>query len=208
MRGLIASGQVSTCHDLRSGSPQSDVEPHLPPASTEAGSAACVKLAADAADYPSFTKTGWPTALVTGDDRGWGAVLRKGAKRFGCSLAPSSEVSAVVADRATIAKSSFWFAVNPISATEGSAFWAAGRVPTDVTAITYELPGNVTVPASLGKDGSWMAMYHVDQADLATGDVSTWDPVRVTITRRAGDPVVYKIPFGQQTMCNQVSHGC
>ncbi|MFT4164439.1 MAG: hypothetical protein QM650_04285 [Microlunatus sp.] len=168
------SADVSICHDVRRDSAQSDVESHLPPASTWVGAATCVKLAAKAADDPSFTTQGWSAELVMGDDRSWGAVLRKGGQRFGRSLTPSREVSAVVADRSTIAKSSFRFAVNLISATEGSAFWATGRVPADVTAISYALPGHVTVPATLGADGFWMAMYHVDLADLATGDVSTW----------------------------------
>lgn len=198
--------QLLTCNEISLGW-QDDPEPNVPPASTKAGTAACTRLAAKAAGR-SFDTDGWQAELVAADKDSWGAVLRKGGQRFACSLAPTREVGETVEDTATLAKSSFWFAVNSIEATDGSSFWAAGRVPDDVTAITYELPGDIVVPATLTADGTWMVMYHRDGADLADGDVSSWDPVTVTIARRSGKPVVYSIPFNEKTMCNQISHGC
>jgi hypothetical protein len=114
----------------------------------------------------------------------------------------------VVPDKRTTAESGFWFAVNPIDANGGSSFWASGRVPAEVTSITYVLPSGDKVPAVISAEGYWMAMYHVDGKDLAAGSVSTWDPVRVSIKRSSGAPITYPIPFNEHTMCNQVSHGC
>jgi hypothetical protein len=74
-----------------------------------------------------------------------------------------------------MAASAFRFAVNPIDPTEGSAFWAAGRVPTDVTGISYVLPAGVLVPATISADGYWIAMYHVDGRDLADGNADDWE---------------------------------
>ena len=64
------------------------------------------------------------------------------------------------------------------------------------------------MPATIGADGSWMAMYSVDGRDLADGNTADWPPVQVTITRTSGAPISYRIPFEDKTMCNQVSHGC
>ena len=150
----------------------------------------------------------WSSRLVVTEESTWGAVLTKGTQRYACSLAPSREVSAIVPDKASTARSSFWFAVNPIDATDGTSFWAAGRVPADVTSITYRLPGGVTVPADLSPTGHWMVMHHVDGEDLSSGKVSTWDPVQVRITLGSGEVIRYEIPFNAKTMCNQISHGC
>ena len=103
-------------------------------------------------------------------------------------------------------KPSFYFAENPIEATGGSSLWAAGRVPSDVSAITYRLPGNRDVAARIENDGYWMMMFHTD-GDLAEGGVQDWPPVVVTITRPSGTQRI-TIPFTEKTSCRQVTHGC
>jgi len=198
---------VATCADMTARTPGATT--HKPPDTDEDGIKTCTSLQSRAGSTTGFSEKGWDTELVLGDEDSWGAVLRKDDQRFACSLAPTREVGAVVKDRQTTAKSSFYFAINPIEATEGASFWAAGRVPEDVSAITYVLPGGVSVAAEISDTGSWMAMYHVDGKDLGVeADVSDWDPVEVTITRRSGPTIHYEIPFDDETMCNQISHGC
>jgi hypothetical protein len=157
---------------------------------------------------PEFRQTRMEAPARALRPEGLGGVLSKDGQQFACSLAPTREVGAVVPDKRTTAESGFWFAVNPIDANGGSSFWASGRVPAEVTSITYVLPSGDKVPAVISAEGYWMAMYHVDGKDLAAGSVSTWDPVRVSIKRSSGAPITYAIPFNEHTMCNQVSHGC
>jgi hypothetical protein len=198
--------QLSTCGDMARRN--SGTKAYQPPVNAAHGMTTCAALVAQAGANPGFDKRGWKLRLELPGPKVWGGVLSKDGQRFACSLAPTREVSAMVSDKPTTAESSFWFAVNPIDATGGSSFWAAGRVPGDVTSIEYVLPGEKSVPAQISADGYWMAMYHVDGKDLAQGTVSTWDPVRVTIKRSSGAPITYQIPFEENTMCNQVSHGC
>ncbi len=202
------SEEFGTCGDAMARIPRQDPTSLKPPASDAAGAKACVKLAKQSSSGGEVSVSGWRRALVLSGSS-WGAVLVKGDRRFACSLAPTREVSAVVSDKRSTATSSFWFATNPIDATEGASFWAAGRVPANVTGITYVLPGGVRVPATIAADGHWMAMYSVDGKDLAPQEnTADWDPVKVTITRSSGAPIMYTIPFDDKTMCNQVSHGC
>ena len=178
------------------------------PADDAAGKTACLAMAAD--DDPEEVSSPdrlWTTELVVSTKDEWGAVLSNGKRRFGCSLYPTREVSRVVPDSTGLRTSSFYFALNPIAANDGVSLWAAGRVPSDVTGISYALPGGRDVAAEMDKDGYWMVKFHLDGADLASGNVSGWDPVVVTVDRPGG-PKTYRLPFSETSMCNQVSHGC
>lgn len=200
--------EIETCGDLV---PRNGPTPEVndPPKNPDVGQDMCTALAVRADQLTKAGRAGWTSMLQVSVDQGWGGVFAKDGRRFACSLAPTREVSAVVADKRSLARSSFFFAVNPIAATDGASFWAAGRVPADVTAITYVLPGGVEVPAALGEDGHWMAMYAVNGRDLDVGDVADWKPVQVLIVRTGDEtPIRYEIPFDDETMCNQVSHGC
>ena len=134
----------------------------------------------------------------------WGAVLSDGTKLLGCSLYPTKEISPFSADRRTTGRSSFYFAHNPIEATGGSSLWAAGRVPSDVSAIAYRLPGKRDIAAKIEDDGYWMVMFHTD-SELADGRVQDWPPVVVTITRPSGTQRI-TIPFTERDLCRQVTH--
>ena len=103
----------------------------------------------------------------------------------------------------------FSFAVNPIGSTGASSLWAAGRVPTDVSAIGYRLPGDQDVAATIDDQGYWMLKYHTAaEKDIGSQDRSSdWPPVQVTVTRPSGT-TRYSIEFSEETMCRQVSHGC
>ncbi len=198
--------QLSTCGDMARR--YSGTDGYQPPVDAKTGMTTCTGLAARAGADPSFDKREWKLQLELPGPKVWGGVLSKDGQQFACSLAPTREVGAVVPDKRTTAESGFWFAVNPIDANGGSSFWASGRVPAEVTSITYVLPSGDKVPAVISAEGYWMAMYHVDGKDLAAGSVSTWDPVRVSIKRSSGAPITYAIPFNEHTMCNQVYHGC
>jgi hypothetical protein len=50
-------------------------------------------------------------------------------------------------------------------------------------------------------------MFHTDSGDLAEGGVQDWPPVVVSVTRPSGTQR-FTIPFTEQTMCRQVTHGC
>ncbi|MET1004383.1 MAG: hypothetical protein ABWX96_02475 [Propionibacteriaceae bacterium] len=195
---------VDTCTQLQAH----EEEEIKPPKSDAAGAATCRDLAAEAdSDGTSFTASRWKAELVVSTTTEWGAVLSDGTRRFGCSLFPTEEVSRLSADSTSLTAKAFYFAQNPIDATAGASLWAAGRVPQDVTKISYRLPGDRDVAATIDRDGYWMVKYHVDGADIAEGNVSTWDPVVVTVTR-PGETLTYRIPFTEKTMCNQISHGC
>jgi hypothetical protein len=96
--------------------------------------------------------------------------------------------------------------VNPIELA-GESLWAAGKVPNNVSAITYRLPGGRDVPATINRNGYWMLMYHSTTTLIAEGNVADWEPVLVTVTRPSGREK-FSISFTEETMCRQVSHGC
>jgi hypothetical protein len=155
----------------------------------------------------SFSGT-WDAELLISAPDEWGAVLSDGSRRFGCSLFPTKEISAIVPDSTTLKKSAFYFAVNPIGSTGNESLWAAGRVPKDVTAISYRLPNGEDVAATLNPDGYWMIKHHTSGGkQLAEGNSLDWDPVVVTVTHPSGRER-YTIEFKSNNMCNQVSHGC
>jgi hypothetical protein len=176
------------------------------PVNDPAGVTTCRNMIKEAASYSNVPFSAkWQPRLVTSTTQQWGAVLSDGAHLVGCSLFPTKEISPFSADMATVAKPSFYFAVNPIGET-GSSLWAAGKVPADVSAISYRLPGGRNVPATIDHNGYWMLMYH-SATDIATGNVTRWEPVEVTVTRPQGTEQ-FSIPFTEKTMCRQVSHGC
>jgi hypothetical protein len=149
----------------------------------------------------------WNAQLLISTAQEWGAVLTSGTSLLCCSLYPTKEISPFTAGTSVINKSAFYFALNPIGDSGGSSLWAAGRVPSDVSAITYRLPGKRDVAARINDDGYWMLMFHTDSADLVEGNVADWPPVVVTITRPSGTRRL-TIPFTVETMCRQVTHGC
>jgi len=86
--------------------------------------------------------------------------------------------------------------------------WAAGRVPDDVTGISYRLPGGRAVGATITSAGYWMLKYHQGEPGITGGgDVKDLPPVEVRVSRAAGDQT-FMLEFSERTMCNQVSHGC
>jgi hypothetical protein len=200
--------QLTTCADLRTRFPRPKAVGR--PSSDAAGIRICQAMADESAensDVPPNRK--WRSRLLvsTGDE--WGTVLSDGRHLVGCSLYPTKEISPVVADTPTLRKSAFSFAVNPIGSTGAQSLWAAGRVPADVSSITYRLPGNRDVRATIDDDGYWMLKHHsADGEGIGTEEnVADWPPVVVTVARASGTQR-YTIGFSQETMCRQVSHGC
>jgi hypothetical protein len=144
------------------------------PANDAAGIKSCAASARVDARSQSLTLGSRlrPRLVVSTPDE-WGAVLSDGCRRFGCSLYPTPELGPIVADKAVIDKRSFSVALAPIIETEGESIWASGRVPTDVTKITYGLPGGQIVDAQLNKEGYWMLEYLRSGSTLAPGKVRT-----------------------------------
>ena len=180
------------------------------PTSDKAGLKTCRSMAKEWAGNNGVLYNGsWTTEVLISTPEEWGAVLSYPQQRFACSLFPTKEISAIVPDRAAATKSSFSFAVNPIGDTGAESLWAAGRVPKDVTAISYRLPNGVVVPAKLDRDGYWMIKYHTATGEPLDDEenVKDWESVIVTVTRASGTER-FRIPFTTKTMCNQVSHGC
>ena len=110
-------------------------------------------------------------------------------------------------DKAVIEKGAFYVALNPVNQTTAQSIWAAGRVPSDVTKITYRLPGGQVVEAKLNNDGYWMLMFHKSNLGIVPGTVEDWPPIVVTVSRPSGDRR-FTITLSEKTICNQVSHGC
>jgi hypothetical protein len=183
--------------------------PEKRPVDDEAGITTCLELVKESAtnrNVPFGTK--WKPRLVISTKQEWGAVLSDGTNLVGCSLFPTKEISPFSPDTARVAQSSFYFAVNPIGSTPAASLWAAGKVPTDVSAISYRLPGGRDVTATLDENGYWMLMYNSGTTPIADGaNVADWDPVEVTVTRPGGTKK-FSINFTEETMCRQVSHGC
>ncbi len=152
--------------------------------------------------------SGWDAELLISTPDEWGAVLSDGSRRFGCSLFPTKEISEIVPDSTVLKKSAFYFAVNPIGSTGNESLWAAGRVRRTSRAISYRLPAGEEVAATLSSDGYWMIKHHTTGGkQLAEGNSLDWDPVVVTVTRPSGRER-FTIAFTENSMCNQVSHGC
>lgn len=213
-RRLAGQGQELTTrgtstYPVRTCAGRPDLEPERDerPSDDAAGVRTCLTLArqkAVEADRPFSDR--WRSRLVISTPERWGTVLSDGRSLVGCSLYPTRELSPFGPDTADLAKSSFYFALNPIVDT-GESLWAAGRVPRDVTGISYRLPGKRDVAAEIGADGYWMVMYADEQAYLDEGDVADWDPVVVTVVGGTGTRR-HSIPFSVDIMCRQVSHGC
>jgi hypothetical protein len=184
-------------------------EPIRRPVNDEAGIRTCRDLVKESATERNVSfGNKWKPRLVISTEQRWGAVLSDGANLVGCSLFPTKEISPFSPDSGTVAKRSFFFAVNPIDGTPGASLWAAGKVPTDVSAISYRLPGGRDVAATINRNGYWMLMYHSDTADIGPESNATdWEPVVVTVTRVRGTET-FSISFTEETMCRQVSHGC
>ncbi len=203
--GKTARMDMETCTDRHRQTAK--YERITRPANDQAGITACGNLIKDSSARLKVPSSGrWKPRLVTSTKQQWGAVLSDGGHLVGCSLFPTKEISPVSPDIATLAKPSFYFAVNPIGA-NGASLWAAGKVPTDVSAISYRLPGGRSVAATIGHNGYWMLMYHSATTDIAPGNVTRWEPVEVTVTRPGGTET-FSISFSEKTMCRQVSHGC
>jgi hypothetical protein len=179
------------------------------PVNDEAGITTCLELVKESATNLNVSfGTKWKPRLVISTKQEWGAVLSDGSNLVGCSLFPTKEISPFSPDTGTVAKSSFYFAVNPIGSTPAASLWAAGKVPTDVSAISYRLPGGRDVAATIDNNGYWMLMYNSGTTPIADGsNVADWEPVEVTVTRPGGTKK-FSISFTEETMCRQVSHGC
>ena len=198
---------VSTCADMldRVHKPK----PLKRPTSDQAGVSTCLNLAkaqAEEQDLP-FKRARWTSRLTVSTPQEWGAVLSDGKHRIGCSLFPTKEISRLVPDSDAIRASTFHFALNPIASPGGESLWAAGRVPADVTAISYRLPGNHEVAATISASGYWMVKDHRSDPGYGEEKVDDWPPVVVTVTRPSGTST-FTLKFSEETMCNQVSHGC
>jgi hypothetical protein len=200
--------EFSTCADVRDRYPR--LPPVEPPGSDAAGIRTCRAMADEAAENAGAeVRGGWTSRLTVSTEEEWGAVLSDGRNLVGCSLYPTREISPVIEDSPVVRKADFAFALNPIGDTGAQSLWAAGRVPADVAAISYRLPGRVDVAATIDDRGYWMVKHHTEAGeDIGTADdVRDWPPVVVTVTRPSGTQR-YTIPFTEKTMCRQVSHGC
>jgi hypothetical protein len=203
--GKTAKMDIRNCADLER--PAGRRRPVTRPVNDAAGITTCIDMVKESATNSGVPFSNlWKPRLVISTKQRWGAVLSDGAKLVGCSLFPTKEISPFSPDAGTVAKPSFFFALNPIEAT-GESLWAAGKVPTDVSAISYRLPGGRDVPATINRNGYWMLMYHSTTTQIAEGNVADWEPVVVTVTRPGGTKT-FSISFTEETMCRQVSHGC
>ena len=199
--------RISTCAD-------SETMRHHPtavkrPKSDAAGIKTCLAMVKESAGNSGvpYSKR-WASRLVVSNGLEWGAVLSDGQRRVGCSLFPTKEISPFAADTTLVNAASFSFALNPIAVIGGESLWAAGRLPADVTKLSYRLPGKRDVAATIGPDGYWMMKFHQDGSSLDSAeDVRDWDPVVVTVSRPSGDQR-FTLKFSEKTMCHQVSHGC
>lgn len=200
--------KLITCADLGRWAPPA--EPLERPTNDRAGVQECLVMAKESASgsRDAFDR-GWGAKLVYATTDEWGAVLSNGNRRFGCSLFPTKEISAVVDDTPAVTDAGFAFALNPIDTRAGAALWAAGRVPAGVTGISYRLPGDQEVTAELTDGGYWMvkATRRDDRGIDRSTPARTWDPVVVSVSQPSGDRS-FSLRFTEETMCNQVSHGC
>lgn len=203
--GTTASTEELTCANRPKGpfgpggSDEEQADPVERPADDESGIADCRDLL-----LAAYDDEGDYTATVASTESSWGAVLHDGEHLVGCSLFPTAEIGVPDDDEPSLDEEAFHFALQ--ATPDGDdALWAAGRVPSDVTEITYALPNGDAVDAVID-NGYWMVMYPGDQA-MGSGDPSEWDPLRVTISAPGGD-TVHEIAFTPETMCNQSSHGC
>lgn len=136
----------------------------------------------------------------------WGVVLSDGRRFVGCSRFPTTEISDVRSGRGSAtSKSTFSWAHNPIGE-QGETLWAAGRLP-GVESITYRLPDGQQVPATIGSGGHWLVMARTATAFDTEQNVSDWAPVVVEVTVK-GTTTTHRIPWTEESGCNQVSHGC
>lgn len=208
--GTTASTEVFTCANRPKGpvGPNGETRENPPaelPADDETGVADCRDRLFDAYDDEiDRDYAAWQETTVVSTDDAWGAVLHDGQDLVGCSRYPSVEVGNPVSDQPSTDKESFHFALQT-APDDQETLWAAGRVPDDVTAITYALPNGDEAEAVI-TDGYWMVMYSDDEP-LGTGDPATWDPLRVSVTSTS-ETVTHAIEFTPETMCNQSSHGC
>lgn len=185
-------------------------KPVTRPSSDAAGIRTCQAMTEESAEHQGVQARGnWRSQLVVSTRDEWGTVLSDGRNLVGCSLYPTKEISPFIPDTATVKKSAFFFAVNPVGFSGAQSLWAAGRTPADVSAITYRLPGGQDVAATINAEGYWMLKHHSAAGeDIGpAGNVAEWPPVVVTVTRASGDQR-HTITFGEETMCRQVSHGC
>lgn len=208
--GTTASTEEPTCTKQPKGpfGPHGETYENPPaelPADDEAGVADCRDQLFDAYDDEvERDYAAWQEVTVVSTDDAWGAVLHDGNDLIGCSRYPSVEVGNPASDRPSTDKDSFHFALQT-APDDRETLWAAGRVPDDVTAITYALPNGDEAEAVI-TDGYWMVMYSNDEP-LGTGDPTTWDPLRVSVTSTT-ETLTHEIEFTPETMCNQASHGC
>jgi hypothetical protein len=200
--------EFPTCADMQSM--RDRPKPVGRPSSDAAGIRTCQAMIKESADRTDVSAgRDWKYRLLISTREEWGTVLSDGRNLVGCSLYPTKEISPFIPDEPVLRKSAFSFAVNPIGSTGASSLWAAGRVPTDVSAIGYRLPGDQDVAATIDDQGYWMLKYHTAaEKDIGSQDRSSdWPPVQVTVTRPSGT-TRYSIEFSEETMCRQVSHGC
>jgi hypothetical protein len=202
--------ELFTCADSRARYPRSTPKPLVRPSSDAAGIRICREMLEESAVREDMgADREWRSRVLVSTDDEWGTVLSDGRNLVGCSLYPTKEISPLIPDTPTVRRSAFFFAVNPIGDTGASSLWAAGRVPTDVSAITYRLPGDREVAATISERGYWMLKHHSGSGESIGSEESSrdWPPVLVTVTRPSGTQR-YTIPFTEETMCRQVSHGC
>ena len=202
--------ELATCADVRDMRERDKPKPVTRPSSDAAGIRTCRAMAEESANRDdSRADREWKSRLLVSTREEWGTVLSDGHNLVGCSLFPTKEISPFIPDAPSVRKAAFSFAVNPIGSTGASSLWAAGRVPNDVTAITYRLPGGEDIAASIDPRGYWMLKHHTAPGTgIGSQERSSdWPPVQVTVTRPTG-ATRYSIPFTEETMCRQVSHGC
>ncbi|MFX4271138.1 hypothetical protein ACQBAR_11060 [Propionibacteriaceae bacterium Y1685] len=178
------------------------------PANDGAGEERCRALLGDAFDGEDFGNAAdWKARSIISTDDRWSAVLSNGEQMIGCSLFPTQEVSPPMADQPTTTAESFYFALQPTPDMRKSTLWAAGRVPDDVSKITYALPNGKSVDATI-TEGYWMVHYVGTMSNDEIGaDPSAWPPLKVTVVQ-GGQSTTHEIQFTTETSCDQSSHGC
>lgn len=197
---------LRSCAELEKLQGESQPKPLTRPTSDRAGVATCLQLV-DEDGNQDFDLDRASAEVTISTRTEWGAVLSDGTRYLGCSLYPTKEISrsVPVTDNPATAKKLFAWATNPI-VPNGESLWAAGHLP-GATRIAYTLPDGTVASATISPNGFWMVKTQTATAFDQQENNADWKPVTVTVTRH-GRTTTYTIPWTEQTMCHQISHGC
>ena len=94
----------------------------------------------------------------------------------------------------------------PINGKQYEYYWAAGRLPVDVTRITYAFPDGRTTSAVI--QGKYWLMQHQTTTPWKEGSPTPTTQIKVTLYGADGQPLRdFLMNWGEDT-CAQLNHGC